>query len=155
MRALILPLLLIAQVASAQTPGVLTPAQAIAARSISDLRVSPDQSQVAFVVSEPPKGNDRNRDIWVVAIATKEARRLTFSDASDSSPRWSPDGRTLAFLSTRDKGAQIYLLPMQGGDPIKLTDGKNSVRGFDWSPDGKRIAFVATAPTSDAEEKQT
>jgi dipeptidyl aminopeptidase/acylaminoacyl peptidase len=152
MRALFLSLVLAAQVASAP---VLTPEQTLGVRSISDLRVSPDGARVAFVVSEPPKSADRNRDIWLVTIASKETRRLTFTETAESSPRWSPDGRTLAFLSDRDGRNQIYLLPMEGGEATRLTDGKNAVRSFEWAPDGKRIALLATEPRSDAEEKKS
>ncbi len=153
MHSLLLSLALAAQVAAAP---VLTPQQTLGMRSLSDLRVSPDGSRIAFVVSEPPKGADRNRDIWLAVIASKEVRRLTFNETADSSPRWSPDGRTLAFLSDRDGRAQIYLLPMDGagGEATKLTDGKSSVRSFEWSPDGKRIAFLAPEPRTDAEEKR-
>ena len=152
MRALLLSFVLAMQVAAGP---VLTPEQALGMRSLSDLRVSPDGSRIAFVVSEPPKGTDRNRDIWVATIASKDVRRLTFTETAEASPRWSPDGRTLAFLSTREGGNQIYLLSMAGGEAAKLTDGKNSVRGFDWAPDGKSLAFLAGEPRTDAEEKKT
>lgn len=151
MYTLLLAIVFAAQVA---TSAVLTPEQALGMRSISDLRVSPDLSRVAFVVSEPPKGTDRNRDIWMVTIASREVRRLTFTETAESSPRWSPDGRTLAFLSNREDRNQIYLLSMDGGEAVKLTDGKNSVRSFEWAPDGARIAFVAAEPRTDAEEKK-
>jgi dipeptidyl aminopeptidase/acylaminoacyl peptidase len=151
MRALVLSLALAAQVAS---PHVLTPEQTLGVRSISDLRVSPDGSRIAFVVSEPPKATDRNRDLWLVTIATKEVRRLTFTDTAESSPRWSPDGRTLAFLSDRDGRNQIYLLPMDGGEAQRLTEGKNSVRSLEWAPDGKTIAFLAPEARTDAEDKK-
>lgn len=151
MRVLVLSLVLATQAASAS---VLTPEQTLGVRSISDLRVSPDGASVAFVVSEPPKGTGRNRDIWLVTIATKDVRRLTFTETPESSPRWSPDGRTLAFLSDRDGRNQIYLLSMDGGEASKLTDGKNGVRSFEWAPDGKTIALLATEPRTDAEEKK-
>jgi dipeptidyl aminopeptidase/acylaminoacyl peptidase len=151
MRVLVLSLVLVTQAVPAP---VLTPEQALGVRSISDLRISPDGTRVAFVVSEPPKGTDRNRDIWLVTIATKDVRRLTFTETPESSPRWSPDGRTLAFLSDRDGRNQIYLLSMDGGEASKLTDGKNGVRSFEWAPDGKTIALLATEPRTDAEEKK-
>ncbi len=152
MQALLLSFVLAMQVAAAPA---LTPEQALGMRSISDLRVSPDGSRVAFVVSEPPKGTDRNRDIWLATIATKEVRRLTFTEGGESSPRWSPDGRTLAFLSDRESRNQIYLLSMDGGEATRLTEGKNAIRSFDWAPDGKSIAFLAAEPRTDAEEKKT
>ena len=133
----------------------LTAQQAINVRGISDLHFSPDGSRVAFVVTEPPSGTTRPRHIWLLDVATKQVRQLTFSAKSEESPRWSPDGKTLAFTSDREENQQIYLLPMDGGEGIALTKGKRGVQSYSWSPDGKQIAFLAPEPTTDAEEKKT
>ena len=133
----------------------LTAQQAINVRGISDLHFSPDGSRVAFVVTEPPSGTTRARHIWLLDVATKQVRQLTFSAKSEESPRWSPDGKTLAFTSDREENQQIYLLPMDGGEGIALTKGKRGVQSYTWSPDGKQIAFLAPEPTTDAEEKKT
>jgi dipeptidyl aminopeptidase/acylaminoacyl peptidase len=135
-------------------PAVLTPEQALSVRQISDLRISPNGSRLALVVSEPPKGTTRAREIWILEVASKTLGRFTFSPKSAFSPRWSPDGRTLAFLSDRDGGQQIHLLPMSGGEATRLTQIKSGVQSFDWSPDGARIAFLAPEPRSDADEKK-
>ncbi len=139
---------------AAQAPDTLTPEQTLRIRQLGDVRVSPDGSRVAFVVTEPPEGDERDRAIWMVDVATRHVRRLTYSDGSESSPRWSPDGRTLAFLSDRDEGRQLYLLPMDGGEAAPLTEGERSVGSFAWSPDGGSIAFVATAPRTEEEKKR-
>jgi len=143
---------LLAQVASGPAP--LTPEETLAVRTLSDPQVSPDGRRVAFVVSEPPEGTERNRDVWMVTVASREVRRLTYSTAAESSPRWSPDGRTLAFLSSRGGATQIYLLPMDGGEAWPLTSGKSGVRSFEWSPDGREIAFLATEPRTSEEEQK-
>jgi dipeptidyl aminopeptidase/acylaminoacyl peptidase len=135
-------------------PAVLTPEQALSMRQISDLRLSPDGSRLAMVISEPPTGTTRSREIWMLEVASKTLRRYTFSPKSASSPRWSPDGRTLAFLSDREGGPQIHLLPMSGGEATRLTEIKSSIQSFDWSPDGRRIAFLAPEPRSEADEKK-
>ncbi|MCG6954380.1 MAG: S9 family peptidase, partial [Gemmatimonadetes bacterium] len=146
-----------ARVANPTSPpqeGVLTPEQTLAVRQPSDPQVSPDGRQVAFVATEPPRGTNRPRAIWILDAASHETRRLTWSGGSEWAPAWSPDGRTLALLSDRGDATQIYLLPMAGGDAAPLTEGKSGVRSFEWSPDGSSIAFVAAEPRTEEEEKQ-
>ena len=121
---------------------LLTPEQALDRRAVGELAAAPDGTRVVFTVTEPARGTTRARAIWVIEVATGRARQLTFSGKSDSSPRWSPDGRSLAFLSDRDGAAQLYLLPMNGGEPQKLTDRKDRITEFRWSPDGARIALL-------------
>jgi dipeptidyl aminopeptidase/acylaminoacyl peptidase len=132
----------------------LTPETAITLQSESDLHFSPDGGRVAFVVTGPIKGTGRKRHIWMLNIATKNVRQLTYSEKSEFSPRWSPDGKTLAFLSNRDTDTQIYLMPMDGGEGRPVTEGKRSVESFAWSPDGKQIAFTAPLPKTPEEEKK-
>jgi dipeptidyl aminopeptidase/acylaminoacyl peptidase len=132
----------------------LTPELAITMRSPADMRFSPDGRRVVFVLNDPLKGTTRKRHIWMLDVATKQVRQFTFSDKSENSPRWSPDGRMLAFLSSRGEQTQIYLLSMDGGEAWPVTEGKRSVHSFEWSPDGKQIAFVAPDPKTDEEEKK-
>src|SRR4051812_4525697 len=117
----------------------LTPAQALDRRGIGERRglsFSPDGSRVVFSVAEPVKAAARPRAIWIYELASGRSRQLTFSGMNDSAPQWSPDGASIAFLSDRDGPAQIYLLPMRGGEADKLTDRKDAIRAFRWSPDG-------------------
>ena len=132
----------------------LTPQQALNLRRIMDLRFSRDGSRLAFTVMEPPKGTTIASHIWIMDVATKQARQYTYSDKSDNSPRWSPDGKFLAFLSNRDEDRQIYLLSSAGGDAYPITEGKRSIASFAWSPDGKQIAFLASDEPTDAEQKK-
>ena len=132
----------------------LKPEQTLNRRPISELRFSPDGGRVAFTVSEPPKGASRSRHIWILEVGTREVHQFTNSAKSEFAPRWSPDGRRFAFLSDRQETTQIYLFPADGGEAIRLTEGKNAVRAFEWSPDGKQIAFLATEPKGEAEEKK-
>src|SRR5256714_13382461 len=83
-------------------PKVLTPEASLNLRSISDLQFSPDGARLAFVVTEPPKGTGRLRHIWLYERHGGMVRQFTFSGRSESSPRWSPDGKELAFLSDRE-----------------------------------------------------
>ena len=144
---------------AAQTPSsgslkALTPQQAINTRNISDLHFSPDGARLAFVVTEPVKGATRARHIWMLDVVTRELRQFTSSAKSEDTPRWSPDGKRLAFLSDRDESRQIYVLSMDGGEAAALTEGKRSIQSFAWSHDGKQISFLAAEPRTDEEEKK-
>jgi dipeptidyl aminopeptidase/acylaminoacyl peptidase len=136
-----------------QTP--LTPEKALKVRDLSDLRYSPDGKRVAFTVREAPNGRSTPRHIWVYDTATREPRQWTFSAKSEHEPRWSPDGKQLAFLSDREEDTQIWLMPADGGESVQLTSAKNSVQTFRWSPDGKRIAYSASEPKTDSDDKKT
>jgi dipeptidyl aminopeptidase/acylaminoacyl peptidase len=131
----------------------LAPEQVLNIRQISDLNFSKDGQRVAFTVTEPVKGNDRNRDIWMLDVASRQVRQLTFSPKSESQPRWNPRKNELAFLSNRDGVTQIYLLSMDGGEAFPLTEGKSGIQSFDWSPDGREIAYLAPEPRTSAEEQ--
>lgn len=133
---------------------VPTPEALIGLRHISELEFSPDGSRVAFVVTEPPRADQRQRHIWLFDILTSTCRQLTYSAKAESSPKWSPDGRFLAFLSNRDDHQQIYLLNLHGGDSEPVTKGKRNVSRFEFSPDGKQLAFLASNAKTDAEEKK-
>jgi len=133
----------------------LTPEISLTLRSISDLQYSPDGTRAAFVVTEPPKGERRARHVWLYEKQSGAARQFTYSAKSESSPRWSPDGKQLAFLSNRDgEDQQIYLMRADGGEAAALTKGKRSVSNFAWSPDGKQISFLAPDAKTEAEEKK-
>ncbi len=132
----------------------LTPEQALNLHRISDLRFSPDGARLAFTVSEPPKATNNSQHIWMMDVATRQVRQYTFSEKTDNSPRWSPDGKFLAFLSNRDEFRQIYLMSSNGGDAYAITEGKRNIGSFEWSPDGKQIAFVAPDEPTAAEQKK-
>src|SRR5262249_40212262 len=134
--------------------GQLTPEQTLNRRNISDIRFSPDGQRIALAITEPPKGNTRITHIWMMTVSPRELRQFTNSTKSESSPRWSPDGKKLAFISGRDGSPQIFVIPADGGEAIKLTDGKNGIQSFDWSPDGRQISFLAQEPKTEAEERR-
>jgi len=135
----------------AAQPQPLTPAQTLERRGIGDLELSRDGSRLAFTVTEPVKGNARQRNIWLLDTASSQLRQLTFSSKNDSSPKWAPDGQWLAFLSDRDGADQIYVLPMAGGEAQKLTDRKDRIQAFRWSPDGRHIAFLMPEAKSESQ----
>jgi dipeptidyl aminopeptidase/acylaminoacyl peptidase len=113
---------------------------------LSDPQASPDGGQVAFVSTRLDEERDEYRSsVWLVPTAGGEPIQLTAGPKRDRAPRWSPDGRWLAFLSERgdDRRPQIYLLPTAGGEPRRLTRQPNGVAEIAWSPDSRRLAFVA------------
>ncbi len=117
-------------------------------KSVSDPRISPDGKWVAYVVSVTDfDENSRNSDIWIVPASGGPPRRMTTSEKSDNHPRWSPDGRTIAFLSSRDGAMQIYQLPVSGGEARGLTDFPGGVGDFIWTPDGKGFVFTGRVYT--------
>ncbi|WP_067139478.1 S9 family peptidase [Microtetraspora malaysiensis] len=107
-----------------------------------DPRLRPDGNTVAYTVTTADRESDENRsEIWLVA-AGGAPRRLT-GGPHDSSPRWSPDGRSLAFLRPVDGKPQLHLLPMEGGEPRVLTAASLGAGPAVWSPDGRSIAYSA------------
>ena len=120
---------------------------------LSEPQISPDGNWVAYKVVTPDFDVNRNAgNIWMISTHGGPAAQLTFS-GHDGLPVWSPDSRTLAFLSSRDATSQIYLLPMNGGEARALTHLSTSADNPKWSPDGKVLAFtsfVYPACTDDA-----
>jgi dipeptidyl aminopeptidase/acylaminoacyl peptidase len=117
-------------------------------RGVSDPQISPDGDRVAFVVTQASEENDEyTSNIWVVHTAGGPPRRFTAGLRRDYGPRWSLDGMRLAFFSDREsKGkSQLYVMPSDGGEAVKITDLENGVTGAGpvWSPDGSRLAFIA------------
>jgi dipeptidyl aminopeptidase/acylaminoacyl peptidase len=143
----------------------LTPEDILTIPRLSDVQISPSGEWVAFVVSKPADLSKDPRSeassVWTVPVqrigtARPVARRL----GTQSMPRWSPDGRYLAFLAEsspsrpeRARGSQIYLVKSSGGQPRRLTNIQGGVGLFKWSPTGRTIAFTAqmsgsTAPSA-------
>ena len=128
-------------------------------RWIANAQISPDGAQVIYTrVKTTPKHDDYETSLWIVPSAGGAARQLT-SGPHDSSARWSPDGKLVAFVrSTQKDGrpqpAQIYLLAMDGGEARPLTDMPKGAAGPVWSPDGRSIAFSSNTLPKDFEPKK-
>jgi dipeptidyl aminopeptidase/acylaminoacyl peptidase len=129
---------------------------------VSGAEISPDGSQVIYAKSEIKKWSDNKRvaTIWIANADGTDHRQLLGSD-KDRSPAWSPDGKHVAFVSTRDQaenardaaGAQLWLLRMSGGEATKLSDLKAAVRSFKWAEDSSRIFFTTEEALTDAEKE--
>src|SRR6266404_3517273 len=113
-------------------------------REVHDPQLSPDAQSVAYVVKTAILKTDKNEErIWMVPRSGGDAIALTAEGVSSSHPRWSPEGKSIAFLSERNEGqTQVWLLNLRGGEAQRLTDTPQDVDDFAWSPDGRRIALV-------------
>ncbi|MGO9810561.1 MAG: S9 family peptidase [Isosphaeraceae bacterium] len=116
----------------------------LAIKSVSDPQISPDGESVVYVVSELDRATDKtDSTLWLIPTAGGEPKRMTTAPGTNNHPRWSPDGKTLAFVSSRGGSAQVWLLPVEGGEARQLTKLPIDVSGPIWSPRGDRIAFAA------------
>lgn len=113
-------------------------------KRVSDPQVSPDGKWVAYVVTVfNKKANNSNSDIWLISMNGGEPRQLTTHPKADLNPRWSPDGKNLAFISTRDGSPQIYLLPIDGGESRKISQISTGASDVAWAPNGQYLVFTS------------
>lgn len=141
--------------------------------SLSDVKISPDGKQIAVIVSTPDWKTDKaQKEIDIVDTASGARRAVTWKRTGLSSPKWSEDGSRLAFLAddataktpgdvdanaredagkeSEEKQVQVFIMAMNGGDPIRVTEAKRGVDEFAWSPDGKQIAYIAADEAANA-----
>jgi len=118
----------------------LTPQDLFAIDTVGDSNLSPDGRWIAYVHLSIDRAENCYRSaIWLTDGTTR--KQFTAGTHRDSAPRWSPDGRMLAFVSTRNGKPQIYVIPVDGGEARQLTHMENGATSPAWSPDGTRIAF--------------
>ena len=156
----------VAAAAGAQSRRAMTIDDVLDLVQVSAPRISPDGTRVLYTVSELSKWNDNKRvtSIWMANSDGSGARKF-LGHERDRNPAWSPDGRTIAFLASRDAapdreaagggpdaGAQIWTIAADGGEATKLTDHKGTIRSFEWTKDGRSIVFSAEAPKPDAQK---
>lgn len=130
----------------------------LALNDISEIALSPQGDFVAYTITiYDLEKDDQKSAVWMTPAAGGEAIRMSSTESSASSPKWSPDGKSLAILSDRkDDIDQVWLFDLRGGDAKQLTELPQGVDSFAWSPDSERLLLLledATPADLDKEER--
>jgi dipeptidyl aminopeptidase/acylaminoacyl peptidase len=130
------------------TPRSITIDDFFQIRDVSQPEMSPDGQWVAYAVRTRMLKEDKNEQrLWMISTHGGDAIPMTAEGVSSSHPRWSPDGKYLAFLSTRNAGKpQVWLLNRLGGEAVAFTETVQGVNDFEWSPDSTRLVLVLQDP---------
>jgi dipeptidyl aminopeptidase/acylaminoacyl peptidase len=124
--------------------------------SVGDAQSSPDGKWVSYMLTTVDSVKDRrSSSIWMVSSDGSQDLQVTNSPEGESKARWSPDGKYLSFLSSRQesKGSQVWLMDRRGGEGKRLTELKGGVNDYAWSPDGKKILLTLTDQEPDDTSK--
>jgi len=123
-------------------------------QSVGAPQISPDGTRVAYMITSANFKEDAFvSQIWVANASTGETLQITRGEKSSTSPRWSPDGQWVGFLSNRVKDKnQVFAIRLAGGEAAQLTKSETAISSFAWSPDGKTIAFAAPEPDAQAKK---
>lgn len=161
--ALALVLLGMAPVAVAQDePRGMEPADYYHFQMTGDAQIAPDGERVVFVrTTVADDRRSRETNLWMVPTDGSEAPRRFTRETSDRSPRWAPDGSTIAFLSSRGERPQLFTIRTDGGEAEAVTELKQgSISAFEWLPDGAHVLLTLSIdpavedPTAEAEEPE-
>ena len=138
---------------------VLTPEIILTIKTITEVQLSPSGKTIVFQISRPRKDDEKPggaiAEIWKISSQGGNPVRFTYNEKGDRSSQFSPDGKSVAFLSTRGESdkTQIYIMPVDGGEAVQLTKTDNSIGSFKWSPDGSKIAYTMTEPKTKDEQQ--
>jgi len=129
-------------------PRAVTIDDEFAVKVVDDPQISADGAWVAYTVESASLKEDKSHTrVWIAPSNGGDPVAMTVEDETSTHPRWSPDGKYVAFLSGRNDGkTQVYLLNRQGGEAEKITDTVQDVEDFEWAPDSKRLVVVLRDP---------
>lgn len=131
--------------APAQTRKALTFDDFIKIKRVTDPQLAPDGKNLALVITTMSlEANRGNSDIYLVPATGGKPVPFVFSPAADFFPRWSPDGKQLAFISSRSGSPQVWIIPVGGGEPKKITDFPGGVGSFSWSKSGNFLLITSS-----------
>lgn len=143
---------------AAQTKRAMTPVDLIEVPRVQDPQLSPDGRQVLYLLDRPDwKENRRVSHVWRINADGSSATQLTYGQRGENSPRWSPDGKRIAFLTRRgdNEDTQLYLLENEGGEARQVMRHPSGVSGIQWAPDSKTIFFLSPdAKTQEEKDRE-
>ena len=156
MRSLCLALLIALTVSGQPRPITLDDMHRL--KTVGDPRCSPDAKWIAYTLSTVDVvGDKRDTDVWMASVDGKENLRVTTSTEAESSPKWSPDGKYLSFLSSRTgkaKGSQVWVIDRRGGEAQQFTEMKGRLSYYEWSPDATKLALVIREEDDDKKDEK-
>lgn len=145
--------LIIYNITFAQKNASITFEQVISLRNAGNPTISPDGQHVAFTVTSTDwKENSYDTEIWLARNGEEPFQLTRTPKGSSTAPRWSPDGKWIAFLADRGDKSQIFVIRAAGGEAQQVTKEEEGINDFEWSPDGKQFAFTKSEPESKADK---
>jgi len=141
-----------------QSQEVLSPAELLSLKSCGSIQLSPDGTQILYPISTPRSPNESpgasQRTWWKMTLMDKTDSPLFPGDIKGSSPRWSPDGKTIGFIFGKgNEPRQVGAIPDGGGEIVQLTHADSDVTYFRWNPDGSGLAYLALSRSTDREKQ--
>jgi len=134
---------------------LLTPNDLFEIKQVGSPRISPDGDWVAYTVRETSVEDDESETrIWIASTTDNEVLPMTGVGSSASQPRWSPDGKYLSFIASRNDGeSQVWALNLRGGEAVQLTEIEQGVEDYRWSPDGQRLLLIIRDPEEETDDE--